>query len=200
MTAPADAPHADVPATLNLRRIRRPRLGFAAIYADFPWAFEGYTNKRAVPQRAPGQHYETMTEPELAALPIASLAARDCALFLWVIDTHLPQALRLIAGYGFTYRKVVFIWDKRAMSLGHWTRNEGEICLLATRGRPKRLDKGVRQIHAEARREHSRKPEEFRDRVERLVAGPYLELFGRQARPGWQIAGDQADKFSGGGS
>lgn len=180
---------------LNLRHVRKPAGGFGALYLDPPWAFVTYSSKGAVPQRAPGQHYETMSEAELAAIPIASLAAKDCALFMWVIDTHLPQALRLVEAYGFTYRKLVFIWDKRAMSLGHWTRNEGEICILATRGRPKRLDKGVRQIHAEARREHSRKPEEFRDRIERLVAGPYLELFGRQARPGWQIAGDQSTKF-----
>lgn len=193
MTEADEAPH--LAARLNLRKIRRPRGGFGAIYADYPWAFKTYTNAGAVPQRAPGQHYETMTEAELAALPIAGLAARDCALFLWVIDSHLDQALRLISGYGFTFRTVVFIWDKRTMSLGHWTRKEGEICLLATRGRPKRIDKGVRQIHCEVRREHSRKPEEFRDRVERLVAGPYLELFGRQARPGWQIAGAEADKF-----
>lgn len=184
-------------ATLNLRRIRRPREGFAAIYADFPWAFEAYTNKRAVPQRAPGQHYDTMTEAELARLPIPALAAKDCALFTWVTDSHLEHCLRLINGYGFTFKTVVFIWDKRTMSLGHWTRKEGEICLLSTRGKPSRIDKGVRQIHCEVRREHSRKPEEFRHRVERLVAGPYLELFGRQPRPGWQIAGNEADRFAG---
>ncbi len=180
---------------VNLQKVRRPANGFGVIYMDPPWATVTYSSGRALPQRAKGEHYDVMTEEELEAMPVAALAAADCALFMWVLDSHLEQGLRLGAAWGFTFKTIAFVWDKRAMSLGHWTRKEGEICLMFTRGRPSRLDKGVRQIHAEARREHSRKPEEFRDRIERLVAGPYLELFGRHARPGWQIAGDQSTKF-----
>jgi N6-adenosine-specific RNA methylase IME4 len=81
------------------------------------------------------------------------------------------------------------------MGSGYWTRANSEVCLLATRGNPKRLDAGVRQAIVEPRRQHSRKPDCVHDRIERLVAGPYLELFARQRRPNWDCWGNQTDKF-----
>ena len=83
------------------------------------------------------------------------------------------------------------------MGLGYWTRANSEVCLLATRGNPKRLDKGIRQGILEPIREHSRKPDCVHKRIERLVAGPYLELFARQSRPGWSSWGNEATKFDG---
>ena len=84
------------------------------------------------------------------------------------------------------------------MGLGYWTRANSEVCLLATRGSPKRLNADVRQGHHCPRREHSRKPEGVHERIERLVVGPYLELFARQRRPGWDCWGNEVDKFNGG--
>jgi N6-adenosine-specific RNA methylase IME4 len=80
--------------------------------------------------------------------------------------------------------------------MGYWTRANTEPCLLATRGRPKRLNADVRQAIIEPRREHSRKPDGIHKRIERLVAGPYLELFARQQRPGWDVWGNEVDKFA----
>src|SRR5262249_24906376 len=82
------------------------------------------------------------------------------------------------------------------MLLGYWTRSNSEVCLLATRGKPKRLNADVRQGIIAPRREHSRKPDCVHERIERLVAGPYLELFARQRRPGWDCWGYEVDKFA----
>jgi N6-adenosine-specific RNA methylase IME4 len=83
-----------------------------------------------------------------------------------------------------------------SMGLSYWTRANSEVCLLATRGKPKRISGGVRQGIIEPKREHSRKPDCVPSRIERLVAGPYLELFARTQRPGWTVWGNQTDKFA----
>jgi len=82
------------------------------------------------------------------------------------------------------------------MGLGYWTRANSEVCLLGTRGKPKRRDNGVRQGIIEPIRQHSRKPECVHERVEKLVIGPYLELFARAPRTGWDVWGNQTDKFA----
>jgi N6-adenosine-specific RNA methylase IME4 len=144
----------------------------------------------------------------LAALPIADLAANDCALFLWAIDPLLPRALDLIRAWGFEYKTVAFYWVKLNSAarhnadyftgLGYWTRANPEQCLLATRGKPMRRAKDVKRLVVEKRREHSRKPDCVRERIERLVSGPYLELFSRETKAGWSCWGDQAGLFDAG--
>ena len=94
-------------------------------------------------QGAAENHYPTMSIDELCALPVAELAAKDSALFMWATFPQLPEALRLIRAWGFTYKSVAFVWlkkNKKADSwfygLGFWTRANAEICLLATKGTP----------------------------------------------------------------
>jgi N6-adenosine-specific RNA methylase IME4 len=146
----------------------------------------------------------------IAALPVADLAADDCVLFLWITWPTMAQALYVIDTWGFLYKTCAFAWMKADvatinmfsgpvdadMKLGYWTRANSEVCLLATRGNPKRLDAGVRQGIIEPARQHSRKPDCVHQRIERLVAGPYLELFARQRRPGWTSWGNQLDRFA----
>lgn len=179
------------------------------LLADPPWEFMTYSGG-AVPQRAPEQHYPVMSLDELKALPVADLMAKDSGLVMWFIDSHLDQALALGRHWGFTFKTILFVWVKvgkkdpnvRPITMGHWSRKQTEIALLFTRGKPKRLDAGVRQlietddhvIHA-PRREHSRKPDEQFERIERLVAGPYAELFARKHRPGWVVWGNETSKF-----
>ena len=113
----------------------------------------------------------------------------------------LPRAFELIEAWGFQYKTVAFTWVKlnRAAKheadyftgLGYWTRANPEQCLLATRGKPSRLAKDVKRLVVERRREHSRKPDAVRERIERRVRGPYLELFARETNPGWDCWGDQ---------
>lgn len=173
---------------------------FACLLADPPWAFKTYSCNK-VPQRAKKQHYDTMTEAELIALPVASIAADDALMIMWVLDTHIDQALRIGVAWGFDYKTLGPIWHKMSpgglsyIGLGHWFRSGGEISILFTRGSPKRLDRGVRQFIHSPVREHSRKPEDQYRRIERLVAGPRLELFGRQQRPGWTTVGNEVGKF-----
>jgi N6-adenosine-specific RNA methylase IME4 len=184
-----------------------PRGHYGAIYADPPWQFKVWSAKGT--GRSAEQHYAVMDDDSLLALPVADLMAVDSVLFLWTTWPHLPLALRLIERWGFEYKTCAFDWMKADVStlnlfsgpvdpymgMGHWTRANSEPCLLATRGKPKRLNADVRQGIIAPRREHSRKPDGVHERIERLVAGPYLELFARQKRAGWDVWGNQTDKF-----
>lgn len=179
-----------------MSEIALPEGKFAAILADPPWRFRTWseTNQR----KSASRHYPLMTLDEIKALPMGECAAADCALFLWVIQPMLPQAMAVLEAWGFEFKTVAFVWDKGRIGLGYWTRAETEQCWLATRGNPKRRPEAtcVRQKIVARPREHSRKPDETHARIERLVAGPYLELFGRQQRPGWTVWGNETDKFA----
>ena len=181
---------------------------YGALLCDPPWQFKTYSDKGK--GRAAEQHYDCMTYDDLRALPMAEWAAKDCALFLWTTDPMLPKALKLIEAWGFTYKTVGFYWVKLNKSvarnhhwsefdfftgLGYWTRANPEMCLLATRGHPKRIAKDVRRLIVTPRRAHSRKPDEIYQRIERLVGGPYLELFSRQHHPNWDSWGNETGKF-----
>lgn len=178
---------------------------YRVIYADPPWSHKTWSNKGKT-ERSADHHYRTTKTDDLKAIPVSDWAAKDCVLFMWIVDSHLVQALDLIEAWGFTFKTIAFNWVKTTkastadnpipkMSLGLWTRKESEICLLATRGKPSRVSKGVRQVLLEAPREHSRKPDEVRHRIEALVDGPYLEMFSRESRAGWDAFGDETGKF-----
>lgn len=184
--------------------------GFGVIYADPPWTFATYSaNGRG---RCPDAHYDVMPAAELKHLSVGDFAARNSVLFLWTTDPMLPQALSLVDAWGFKYKTIAFYWaklnkntsrpstDEHAFftGLGYWTRANPEMCLLATRGSPKRKSRDVRRLVIAPRREHSRKPDEVYERIERLVDGPYLELFARNTRPGWKSWGQQAGLFDSG--
>lgn len=183
-----------------------PRNHYGAILADPPWPFATWSHKGQ--GRSGEAHYSTMSHADMNAMPVADLAADDCVLFLWIVQTQIPQAVELVNAWGFTMKSKAFTWVKGSglplwpddvttqMGMGKWTRAETEDCWLATRGSPKRLDAGIRQVIDERRREHSRKPDGVHERIERLVAGPYLELFGRQKRKGWDVWGNQTDRFA----
>jgi N6-adenosine-specific RNA methylase IME4 len=187
---------------------------YGAILADPPWRFKTWDERRAVQStskrwRLAVCHYSTMSLDELKALPVADLAVPDCSLFMWISWPLLPDALSLIAAWEFSFKTCAFLWTKAnasqldffedglkpAMKLGYWTRSNSEACLLATRGRPRRQAADVRQGIIEPGREHSRKPDCIHGRIERLVAGPYCELFARSSRPGWDVWGNETTKF-----
>jgi len=181
------------------------RTGYRAILADPPWAFRTYSGD-AVPARG-DQPYRTMSIDDICALPVRDIATDDCVLFLWTCWPVLQDSFRVLDAWGFKYKTCAFSWmkadpyrlfadDKTPFAgMGYWTRANTEPCLLATRGKPKRINADVRQGIIAPRREHSRKPDCVHERIERLVAGPYLELFGRQSRPGWDVWGNEATKF-----
>jgi N6-adenosine-specific RNA methylase IME4 len=182
---------------------------YGAILADPPWGFKCWDGAdKKVASRGSVTPYQTMDMDAISAMPVASLAADDCCLFMWVVWPTLPEALEVMRSWGFQYKTCGFCWMKANqyklfaleedvyMGLGYWTRANSEVCLLGTKGKPKRRDNGVRQGIIEPRREHSRKPDCTHERIESLVAGPYLELFARQRRPNWDSWGNQTDKFA----
>jgi len=182
---------------------------YGAILADPPWSFEVWS-KDTGNGRSAESHYSTMTMRQISRLPVDELAAKDCVLFMWACWPSIGDALRIIDACGFTYKTCGFDWMKAdntqphffqdevpaQVGMGYWTRANTEPCLLAVRGKPRRLNADVRMGIIAPRREHSRKPDGIHERIERLVAGPYVELFARQKRPGWDCWGNQTDKFA----
>jgi N6-adenosine-specific RNA methylase IME4 len=184
---------------------------YHTFYADCPWRFLTYSG-HSLPQRAKRQHYPTMTREELMALPVGELAEKDACLFMWILGSHVDQGFEVARSWGFRYTTDAFIWrkvkasiepeeyeanDASVIGLGHWSRNEAELCFMFSRGRPSPRpgSRGVRQIINHPRMEHSRKPPETYRRIEKLSPGPRLELFARKVPPGWDGWGREPLKF-----
>lgn len=149
---------------------------YGVIYADPPWTFKTYSDKGK--DRSAEKHYPCMKKEDIQALPIQRIADKNCVLFLWVTYPCLQEGWALINVWGFKYKTCGFCWikqnkknDKLFTGLGYWTRANSEICLIATKGHPKRVDKGVRQVVMSHIEEHSKKPPEIRDRINRLMGG-----------------------------
>ena len=169
---------------------------YQAIYADPPWDYQQCRLSGSAKK-----HYPTMRIEELCALPVAEIADRDCALFLWATFPQLPEALRLIQAWGFVYKTVAFVWlkqNRKALTwfygLGFWTRSNAEICLLATKGHPKRQSAGIHQLVISPVEHHSKKPDEVREKIVALMGDvPRIELFARQQTPGWDVWGNEVE-------
>jgi N6-adenosine-specific RNA methylase IME4 len=195
------------------------RKHYRAIAIDPPTHFKCRTALRVQnwnSRRDVEKHYATMSFDELAALPLSDLAHPEgCHLFEWTSAPHLPRACELIERWGWKYSSKAFTWVKlrRALDpdqfyllvesdlqigLGLTTRKGTEDVLLGRRGNARRIAKNVREVILAPVREHSRKPDQFYDRVQEYCAGPYADLFARERRPEWDCWGDQVDMFSGG--
>ena len=179
---------------------------YRVIYADPPWQFANRTGKVA-PENKRLQRYSTMTVEEIMALPVRDVTD-DCAhLYLWVPNALLPEGLEVMKAWGFTY-KTNLIWEKvrkdgqpDGRGVGFYFRNVTEVLLFGVKTRRKSetyrtLAPGRSQVNLirAMKKEHSRKPDEFVDLIERCSEGPYLELFARGDREGWDMWGDQAEE------
>ena len=175
-----------------IRNLKR----YDIIYADPPWQYE-----RKKVQGAAENHYSTMSNKDICNLNIAELANKDCVLFLWATFPKLPEALQVIKAWGFHYKTIAFLWLKQNKSkkgwffgLGFWTRGNAEICLLATKGKPHRKSNKVHQFIISPIREHSRKPNEAREKIVELMGDiPRLELFAREKTNGWDVWGNEIE-------
>mgnify|MGYP003657277785 CR=1 FL=1 len=173
-----------------------PNKKYNIIYADPPWTYKVWSKKGA--GRTASSHYNVMSLNDIKQLPVSSISASDSILFLWVTMPNLIEGLETIKFWGFTYKTCGFTWLKTYKSgkpvcgLGYWTRANAELCLLATKGKPKRVSKGVYQAVVSQQREHSRKPDCVRGRIVELMGDlPRIELFARQQTPGWDVWGDE---------
>lgn len=191
---------------------------YSVIIADPPVPFEVWGKRRAgIDSRSADAHYSTMTWEDLANLGplINAVASEDACLFLWLCQPLLIETIHMVNSWGgWSYRTKAFSWCKLTpqngasfhVGMGYWTRANTEDVLLFTRGNPSRVRKDVYQLLATLEMSpyevpavlapvsrHSQKPEEVQARVERLVSGPYLELFARRQRPGWTCLGNEID-------
>lgn len=167
------------------------------VYADVPYRYRVWGKKGH--GSCAENYYPTMPLESIKNLPVARLAHKDCVLFLWATFPCLPYAFDVIGAWGFEYKTVGFVWVKRNKvnpsyfyGLGHWTRANAEICLLATRGKPQRVSKSVFQIVDTPIERHSQKPAVVRDRIVELMGDkPRIELFARERVSGWDAWGNE---------
>lgn len=172
---------------------------YGIIYADPPWHYRVYSKKGA--GRSAESHYPTMTIEEIQALPVSELADKDCALFMWITFPLLKESLSVLSAWGFKFKTIAFVWikqnrksDSLFWGMGYWTRANAEFCVLATKGKPKRMAKNVHQVIISHIEEHSKKPDEARRRIVRLMGDlPRIELFARQKTAGWDVLGNEVE-------
>lgn len=166
------------------------------IYADPAWS---YKDKALAGNRGACCKYDVMTIKDIEELPIKNIAADNCILFMWVTMPKLNECFEVIKKWGFEYKTCAFTWikqNKKSDSLfwgmGRWTRANAELCLIATKGKPKRRSAKVHSVIMSKIREHSRKPDETRDRIIELCGDmPRIELFARQTCEGWDCWGNE---------
>jgi N6-adenosine-specific RNA methylase IME4 len=172
-----------------------PNKKYNIIYADPAWS---YKDKALSGNRGAVCKYNVMSIEDIALLPVKDIAANDCILFMWVTFPKLNECFKVIEEWGFEYKTVAFTWVKKTrkdtwfIGMGRWTRANAEICLLATKGKPKRENAGIRQIIESIPEEHSKKPDIVRDKIVQLCGDlPRIELFARQQVQGWDCWGNE---------
>jgi N6-adenosine-specific RNA methylase IME4 len=173
-------------------------MAYDVILADPPWAFEVW-NRDTGNGRSAESHYPTMSLDAICSLPVADLAADNCALFLWAVWPSIFDAQKVIEAWGFAFKTLGFEWVKLTESgmgfhigMGYYTRANPEPCLLAVRGSMPVAVHDERNLIVSPVRRHSQKPDEQYRKIERLYPGRrYLELFARRKRAGWDAWGNE---------
>ncbi len=182
------------------------------IYADPAW---NYNSRMALGKGAAKSsaedYYNVMNIDDIMALPIKEISAKDCILFIWVTMPKLNEVFKVIDAWGFEYKTCGFVWVKRNkvfsdernknrngiddfMGQGRWVRQNAELCLIATKGKPKRISAKVRQIIYQPIQEHSKKPNEVRERIVELIGDlSRIELFSREKHAGWDVWGNEVE-------
>jgi len=184
-----------------MEQIPFPNKKYQIIYVDPPWSFKTYS-KKGKEKKSAECHYDCMTINDIYDLPVNTIAHDDCVLFLWVTFPLLQEGLETIKRWGFTYKTCGFNWVKKNKNvdswfwgLGYWTRSNSELCLLATKGKPKRISKSVHQVCDAKILKHSEKPREIRNKIVELVGDlPRIELFARQKTEGWDVWGNEVEE------
>ena len=167
------------------------------IYADPSWSFKN--NKSGTLNGTADKHYETMTLEDMKKIPIHKIAADDCVLFMWYVGSQPQEAIDLVEAWGFKIKNMNgFVWVKLTTKLlaffgmGFWTRAGSEAMIIATKGKPKPLNKNIRAVRHEVVGRHSEKPAAFRNDIVDLCGDlPRIELFAREKVKGWRSWGNE---------
>ena len=185
-----------------------PNKKYNIIYADPPLQFKYQSKKRTdgtsddLNIRDPQKEYPCMTIDDIYNMPVNEIADDNSILFLWVTYPLLKEGIKTMEEWGFTYKTCGFSWIKKNKKsdslfwgLGYWTRANNEICLLGTKGKPKRVSKGVHQVVMSKIQKHSQKPDIVKDRIVELCGDvPRIELFARQRTKGWDVWGNEVSE------
>jgi len=200
-------------------RRRSSNMKYEIIAADPPWRFQNWSMAELAKRgekwaRRNGRSpYDVMDTTTIANLPVSNICAKNCVLFLWATYPKLEDALTVLHGWKFKFKTVAFTWVKLNpkgniayppneirisgrfhYGLGYWTRQNPEICLLATRGKNARISNRVENLIVHPLMGHSRKPPVYRDRIVELLGDrPRIELFARDIAPGWDATGLECD-------
>ena len=173
-----------------------PNKKYQIIYADPPWK---YQDKKCNGNAE--QHYNLMSINDICNIPVQEITDKDCVLFMWVTYPMLPEGLELMKSWGFKYKSIGFQWvklnkknGKPFFGLGRWTRGNTECCLIATKGKPKRVNNGIFQLIQTPIEGHSKKPAIVREKIVELMGDiPRIELFARQEIQGWDCWGNEVN-------
>lgn len=172
---------------------------YKIIYADPPWRYNARKNLNTKFGGGAAGHYKTMTLDEIGELPVKKLADINCALFLWTTFPYLNEQIKLFERWGFIYKTLGFSWiktnsgnGKPFFGVGYYAKSNCELCLLGIKGRMKPVSNNVSSCIIAPREEHSKKPDETRERIMKLFGNvPKIELFARQQTAGWDYWGDE---------
>lgn len=172
---------------------------YEIIYADPPWKYNARSNRNTRFGGGAQAHYPLMAMNDIEALPVPSLAAKNCVLLMWCTFPYLDQQLRLFSHWGFAYKTLGFSWIKTNkvnqqpfFGVGYYAKSNAEICLLGMRGSLKPVSNRVSSCIVAPRRAHSCKPDEVRDRIVELFGDrPRVELFARTKKAGWDVWGNE---------
>lgn len=178
---------------------------YQIIYADPPWSY----NDKMAGNGGAISEYQTQDLEWIKGLPVKELGGVDSVLFLWAVSPMLPEAIEVMNAWGYSYKTVAFCWSKTTKgawvsNLGKWTMGNIELCLLGVRGHPQRIRKDIKQLVISERTEHSKKPDEVRNRIVQLMGDvPRIELFcrgnkekdmfGYNRLEGWDVFGNECE-------
>lgn len=175
------------------------------IYCDPPWSFRNKNTGGSLKSGA-AAHYDVMNDRDIADLPINEIADDDCVLFMWWVGSQPKEAINVVEKWGFTIKTMTgFNWvkttknNKLDFGMGFWTRAGSENCLIAVKGKPKRINAGIRSVELidedtcfSINEKHSKKPNIFRQRIVELMGEqPRIELFAREKTDGWDVFGNE---------
>ncbi len=166
------------------------------IYADPPWK---YRDKALSGNRGACCKYPVLSSEDICNFPVAKIAADNAVLFMWATMPKLNECFAVIKAWGFEYKTCAFVWVKKNRKseslfwgMGRWTRSNAELCLIATRGKPRRQAANVHSVVMTPVEQHSKKPDEIRSRIVQLCGDlPRIELFARQQAEGWDCYGNE---------